>query len=120
MLQVLARLADSASESEEVDIELNNIRKALEVQSEGDFQLEELLMKGTSQNLRPTLLRFGPDVSRQLSDCNSTEHFIAAFPAIPFIERVGRRKVMTAVSCANGNNQSSWLMCAASPRVFLA
>ncbi|KAI7215470.1 hypothetical protein KC333_g5428 [Hortaea werneckii] len=58
---VLARLADSASESEEVDIELNNIRKALEVQSEGDFQLEELLMKGTSQNLRPTLLRFGPD-----------------------------------------------------------
>ncbi|KAI7352752.1 general substrate transporter [Hortaea werneckii] len=121
---VLARLAGKDPGSEEVDIELNNIKEALEVQSQGGFQLKELLTNGPSQNLRRTLLGimaqffqqicginlityyatyvfenslgFGPDRSRLLSACNGTEYFIAALIAIPLIERVGRRKLMIA------------------------
>ncbi|KAI7571240.1 hypothetical protein KC343_g1539 [Hortaea werneckii] len=119
-----ARLAGKDPGSEEVDIELNNIKEALEVQSQGGFQLKELLTNGPSQNLRRTLLGimaqffqqicginlityyatyvfenslgFGPDRSRLLCACNGTEYFIPALIAIPLIERVGRRKLMIA------------------------
>lgn len=63
-------------------------------------------------------LGFGPDRSRLLSACNGTEYFIAALIAIPLIERVGRRKLMIAVSCASGNDQSPKLTYAFSKGAF--
>ncbi|OAL52505.1 general substrate transporter [Pyrenochaeta sp. DS3sAY3a] len=120
---LLARLADAPVNSEEVDVELTNIKDALEAQSRGGpFKMRELLQNGPSQNLRRTLLGiaaqffqqicginlityyatyvfenslgFGPDMSRLLAACNGTEYFIAGLIAIPLIERVGRRKLM--------------------------
>lgn len=67
---MLARLADSAPESEEVDIELNNIKEALEVQSQGGFQLKELLTNGPSQNLRRNLLGIMAQFFQQICGIN--------------------------------------------------
>ncbi|RMY34170.1 hypothetical protein D0864_16735, partial [Hortaea werneckii] len=120
---VLARLQGNELDSEEVDIEMQNIKEALEVQSRGGgFKMRELLHNGPSQNLRRTILGitsqffqqicginlityyatyvfenslgFGPDRSRLLSACNGTEYFLAALIAVPLIEKVGRRKLM--------------------------
>ncbi|KAH3914033.1 hypothetical protein HBI56_054510 [Parastagonospora nodorum] len=120
---LLARLAGAPVESAEVEVELNNIKDALEAQSrEGPFKMRELLHNGPSQNLRRTLLGvaaqffqqisginlityyatyvfenslgFGPDMSRLLAAANGTEYFLAGLIAIPLIERAGRRNLM--------------------------
>ncbi|KAH5220019.1 hypothetical protein HBI62_141790 [Parastagonospora nodorum] len=120
---LLARLAGAPVESAEVEVELNNIKDALEVQSrEGPFKMRELLHNGPSQNLRRALLGvaaqffqqisginlityyatyvfenslgFGPDMSRLLAAANGTEYFLAGLIAIPLIERAGRRNLM--------------------------
>ncbi|KAI7184582.1 hypothetical protein KC352_g22719, partial [Hortaea werneckii] len=67
---VLARLAGKDPGSEEVDIELNNIKEALEVQSQGGFQLKELLTNGPSQNLRRTLLGIMAQFFQQICGIN--------------------------------------------------
>lgn len=67
---MLARLAGKDPGSEEVDIELNNIKEALEVQSQGGFQLKELLTNGPSQNLRRTLLGIMAQFFQQICGIN--------------------------------------------------
>ncbi|KAL6709898.1 hypothetical protein ACN47E_000683 [Coniothyrium glycines] len=120
---LLARLADAPMDSQEVDVELSNIKDALAAQSAGGgFKMRELFQNGPSQNLRRTLLGiaaqffqqisginlityyatyvfenslgFGPDMSRLLAAANGTEYFLASLIGIPLIERAGRRKLM--------------------------
>lgn len=120
---VTARLLGYEHDSIEVDQEMENIRDALEVQSQGGgFSYKELLYNGPSQNLRRTMLAmlsqffqqicginlityyatfvfenslgFGPNLSRLLAACNGTEYFLASLIAIPLIERTGRRNLM--------------------------
>ncbi|KAI9652433.1 MAG: hypothetical protein M1831_006776 [Alyxoria varia] len=120
---VTARLLDRDFEDDVVDLELQNIRDALDVQGRGGgFKMRELLQNGPSQNLRRTLLAvvaqffqqicginlityyatfvfenslgFGPALSRLLGAANGTEYFLASLIALPLIERVGRRKLM--------------------------
>ncbi|KAF2172047.1 hypothetical protein M409DRAFT_63542 [Zasmidium cellare ATCC 36951] len=120
---VLARLDGADINSEAVNVEMTNIKEALEVQSAGGgFKMKELLQNGPSQNFRRTLLGvmaqffqqicginlityyatyvfenslgFDAGMSRLLAACNGTEYFLASLIAIPIIERVGRRKLM--------------------------
>lgn len=52
---VLARLDGAAIDSEAVNVEMTNIKEALEVQSAGGgFKMRELLQNGPSQNFRRT------------------------------------------------------------------
>lgn len=119
---VIARLADKDLYDEEVEIEMTNIREALDAQGDGKFRMSELFAGGPSQNRRRVLLGiaaqffqqicginlityyatfvfenslgFGPEMSRLLAALNGTEYFLASLIAIPLIERVGRRKLM--------------------------
>ena len=68
---LLARLAGAPVESAEVEVELNNIKDALEAQSrEGPFKMRELLHNGPSQNLRRTLLGVAAQFFQQISGIN--------------------------------------------------
>lgn len=68
---LLARLADAPVNSEEVDVELNNIKDALEAQSAGGgFKMRELFQNGPSQNLRRTLLGIAAQFFQQISGIN--------------------------------------------------
>ncbi|KXT17025.1 hypothetical protein AC579_4333 [Pseudocercospora musae] len=120
---VIARLRGKPEDDAEVQLELQNIKEALEVQNlGGDFKMRELLTNGPSQNLRRSLLGiaaqffqqitginlityyatflfenslgFNPAMSRLLAAANGTEYFLASLVALPLIERTGRRKLM--------------------------
>ena len=68
---LLARLAGTSADSEEVDTELTNIKDALEAQSrDGPFKMKELLHNGPSQNLRRTLLGVASQFFQQISGIN--------------------------------------------------
>lgn len=68
---LLARLADAPVNSEEVDVELTNIKDALEAQSRGGpFKMRELLQNGPSQNLRRTLLGIAAQFFQQICGIN--------------------------------------------------
>jgi hypothetical protein len=68
---LLARLADAPNYSEEVEVELKNIKDALDAQSkDGPFKMRELLHNGPSQNLRRTLLGVAAQFFQQISGIN--------------------------------------------------
>ena len=68
---LLARLADAPVDSEDVEIELNNIKDALDAQSrDGPFKMRELLQNGPSQNLRRTLLGIAAQFFQQICGIN--------------------------------------------------
>jgi len=68
---LLARLAGTSADAEEVDAELTNIKDALEAQSrDGPFKMKELLHNGPSQNLRRTLLGVVSQFFQQISGIN--------------------------------------------------
>jgi len=68
---LLARLAGVQVDSEEVEVELNNIKDALDAQSrDGPFKMRELLHNGPSQNLRRTLLGVAAQFFQQISGIN--------------------------------------------------
>lgn len=68
---LLARLADTPVNSDEVDAELTNIKDALEAQSrDGPFKMRELFHTGPSQNLRRTLLGIAAQFFQQISGIN--------------------------------------------------
>ena len=76
---LLARLAGTSADSEEVDTELTNIKDALEAQSrDGPFKMKELLHNGPSQNLRRTLLGVASQFFQQISGIN----LIVSIPSI--------------------------------------
>lgn len=120
---VTARLVDKPDDHADVELELKNIREALEIQSTGGgFKYRELLTNGASQNFRRTFiamlsqffqqicginlityyatfvfensLGFGPAMARLLAAANGTEYFLASLIALPLVERTGRRKLM--------------------------
>ncbi|USW57882.1 Putative major facilitator, sugar transporter, major facilitator superfamily [Septoria linicola] len=126
---ILARLRGRDLDDADVKLELQNIKKSLEVQNLGDgFKMGELLTNGPSQSLRRTLLGvagqffqqftginlvtyyaafvfenslgFDSGMCRLLAAANGTEYFLAALCGLPLIERLGRRKLM--LSCAFG------------------
>lgn len=68
--KLLARLAGTSVDSEEVEVELNNIKDALEAQGVGNFKFSELLTNGPSQNLRRTLLGIAAQFFQQISGIN--------------------------------------------------
>lgn len=68
---LLARLAGAPVQSEQVEVELNNIKDALEAQSrDGPFKMRELLYNGPPQNLRRTLLGVAAQFFQQISGIN--------------------------------------------------
>lgn len=67
---LLARLADKPVNSEEIDVELINIKDALEAQGVGNFKFGELFTNGPSQNLRRTLLGIAAQFFQQISGIN--------------------------------------------------
>jgi sugar porter (SP) family MFS transporter len=120
---ITARLLGQEDNHPEVEEELRNVTKALEVQSQGGpFRYRELLTNGPQQNLRRATLGmvaqffqqicginlvtyystmifenslgFGPAMPRLLAACNGTEYFLASLIALPLIERTGRRNLM--------------------------
>jgi hypothetical protein len=73
---LLARLANSSINSEEVDAELNNIKDALEAQSrDGPFKMRELFHGGPSQNLRRTLLGIAAQFFQQICGINLITYY---------------------------------------------
>lgn len=68
---LLARLAGADINSEEVNVELSNIKEALAAQSAGGgFKMRELLTNGPSQNLRRTLLGIAAQFFQQICGIN--------------------------------------------------
>lgn len=69
--RLLGRLAGAPVESEEVEVELRNIKDALDAQSkDGPFRIRELLHNGPSQNLRRTLLGIAAQFFQQICGIN--------------------------------------------------
>lgn len=68
---LLARLAGATVDSEEVKVELRNIKDALDAQSkDGPFRMRELLHNGPSQNLRRTFLGIAAQFFQQICGIN--------------------------------------------------
>jgi hypothetical protein len=68
---LLARLAGADVYSDEVNVELSNIKEALAAQSAGGgFQMRELFTNGPSQNLRRTLLGIAAQFFQQICGIN--------------------------------------------------
>lgn len=68
---LLARLANSDIDSEEVGLELSNIKEALAAQNGMErFRMRELLTNGPSQNLRRTLLGIAAQFFQQICGIN--------------------------------------------------
>jgi hypothetical protein len=68
---LLARLAGADVYSDEVNVELSNIKEALAAQSAGGgFKMRELFTNGPSQNLRRTLLGIAAQFFQQICGIN--------------------------------------------------
>lgn len=68
---LLARLDDTDTDSEEVALELSNIKEALAAQNGMKrFSMRELLTNGPSQNLRRTLLGIAAQFFQQICGIN--------------------------------------------------
>jgi hypothetical protein len=68
---LLARLAGTDVYSDEVNVELSNIKEALAAQSAGGgFKMRELFTNGPSQNLRRTLLGIAAQFFQQICGIN--------------------------------------------------
>jgi hypothetical protein len=68
---LLARLAGADVYSDEVNVELSNIKEALAAQSAGGgFKTRELFTNGPSQNLRRTLLGIAAQFFQQICGIN--------------------------------------------------
>ncbi|RYP67603.1 hypothetical protein DL771_007155 [Monosporascus sp. 5C6A] len=117
--EVLAALDDSTVDSKDVHNEFVEIKDTVLEMAKGRFK--DLFTQGKDRNLHRTLLayvnqmfqqisginlityyaaviysRLGltPFMSRLLAAVNGTEYFIASWPAVFLVERVGRRKLM--------------------------
>lgn len=68
---VIARLRGKPEDDAEVQLELQNIKEALEVQNlGGDFKMRELFTNGPSQNLRRNLLGIAAQFFQQITGIN--------------------------------------------------
>ena len=69
--EVLARLEGTDVDSEAVDIEMNNIKEALDAQSAGGgFKMKEIFQNGPSQNFRRTMLGVAAQFFQQICGIN--------------------------------------------------
>ncbi|KPM43344.1 Sugar transporter STL1 [Neonectria ditissima] len=117
--EVIAAIADLELDDKYVENEFRSIKETTAEMSKGTFS--DLFQRNKNRNLHRTLLAFtnqamqqisginlityyaakiygdlgmSPTMSRLLAALNGTEYFIASFPAIWLVERVGRRKLM--------------------------
>ncbi|PHH67118.1 hypothetical protein CDD81_4513 [Ophiocordyceps australis] len=117
--QVIAAVADTNLEDKYVDNELHAIRETVEEMNKGSFA--NLFARDKNRTLHRTLIAYvnqmfqqisginlityyaakiysdlglSPFLSRLLAALNGTEYFIASWPAVFLVERVGRRKLM--------------------------
>ncbi|KAI6093160.1 general substrate transporter [Hypoxylon rubiginosum] len=118
-LEVLAALADAPVTDKEVSNEFLAIKETVEEMSKGSFA--DLFTMDKDRNFHRTLLAFVNQMFQQISGINlityyapviysglgmsdfmarllaainGTEYFIASWPAVFLVERVGRRKLM--------------------------
>ncbi|KAI0897746.1 general substrate transporter [Annulohypoxylon nitens] len=118
-LEVLAALADSTADDKEVKNEFIAIKETVIEMSKGTFA--DLFTMDKDRNFHRTLLAFVNQMYQQISGINlityyapviysslgmsdfmarllaainGTEYFIASWPAVFLVERVGRRKLM--------------------------
>lgn len=110
--EVLARLEGTDVDSEAVDIEMNNIKEALDAQSAGGgFKMKELFQNGPSQNFRRTMLGVAAQFFQQICGINlivrpsDWYHIVAATNAcvdllrhlcLRELSRIRRRNVSSA------------------------
>ncbi|PHH83696.1 hypothetical protein CDD82_4658 [Ophiocordyceps australis] len=117
--QVIAAVADTNLDDKYVDNEVMAIRETIEEMSKGSFA--NLFARDKNRTLHRTLIAYvnqmfqqisginlityyaakiysdlglSPFLSRLLAALNGTEYFIASWPAVFLVERVGRRKLM--------------------------
>ncbi|KAI1370868.1 general substrate transporter [Hypoxylon crocopeplum] len=117
--EVLAALADTSIDNKEVDNEFIAIKETVLEMSKGSFA--DLFTMDRERNFHRTLLAFVNQMFQQISGINlityyapviysglgmsdfmarllaainGTEYFIASWPAVFLVERVGRRKLM--------------------------
>ncbi|KAK7420166.1 hypothetical protein QQZ08_010522 [Neonectria magnoliae] len=116
---VIAAIADLDLHDKYVENEFRAIKETTAEMSKGTFS--DMFLRNKNRNLHRTILAFcnqmfqqisginlityyaakiysdlgmSPTTSRLLAALNGTEYFIASFPAIWLVERVGRRKLM--------------------------
>ena len=117
--QVLASLSDVEPDDHSVDTDVLAIKETIEEMSRGRFS--DLFTMDKDRNLHRTLLAYtnqmfqqisginlityyaaviyndleiGDFMSRLLAALNGTEYFLASWPSVFLVERVGRRKLM--------------------------
>ncbi|KAI1470034.1 general substrate transporter [Daldinia caldariorum] len=117
--EVLAALGDTTADSQEVQNEFTAIKDTVLEMSKGSFS--DLFTMDKDRNLHRTLLAFVNQMFQQISGINlityyapviysglgmndfmarllaainGTEYFLASWPAVFLVERVGRRKLM--------------------------
>ncbi|CAK7236844.1 hypothetical protein SEUCBS140593_009756 [Sporothrix eucalyptigena] len=119
-LDVLCAIYDCERDDAFVNAELEAVRVVARASTQGTFQ--DLFTMGKTKNMQRTLLAYGIQVmqqitginlityyaatiyeneiglsgnlSRILAACNGLEYFIAMFPAIFLVERIGRRPLL--------------------------
>ncbi|CAK7224177.1 hypothetical protein SBRCBS47491_005460 [Sporothrix bragantina] len=119
-LEVLCAIYDCEPDDAFVNAELEAVRVVARATSQGTFK--DLFAMGKTKNMQRTLLAYGiqamqqitginlityyaatiyeneiglsGNMSRILAACNGTEYFIAMFPAIFLVERIGRRPLL--------------------------
>ncbi|KAI0145022.1 sugar transporter family protein [Pestalotiopsis sp. NC0098] len=118
-IEVLAALADAEPDAKEVHNEFVAIKDAVTEMSKGSFS--DLFTMGKERNFHRTVLAYTNQMfqqisginlityyapviysglgmssfmSRLLAALNGTEYFLASWPAVFLVERVGRRKLM--------------------------
>ncbi|KAH7321405.1 sugar transporter family protein [Stachybotrys elegans] len=117
--EVIAAIADVSIEDKFVENEFRSIKETVTEMSKGTFK--ELFARDHNRSLNRTLIAFtaqafqqlsginlitfyaariyadmglSPFMSRLLAALNGTEYFLASWPAVFLVERVGRRKLM--------------------------
>lgn len=117
--EVIAAIADTNLEDKYVENEMTAIKDTVAEMSKGRFK--DLWARDKQRTMHRTILAFvnqmfqqisginlityyaaeiyrkigmGPMLSRLLAALNGTEYFIASWPAVFLVERVGRRKLM--------------------------